>query len=104
LKGFWAVDDFGQIKLNCNPIACVCSPGNHALHPFAVNGASGDFICGLNTLTFTTLNTGGPAGLLVEFTNATALSAPEVDAPSAASTLALVGAALTIMVERRKRA
>jgi len=63
LSGIYSVDDSSSILLNGVTVDAGC-PGNcwNSGTGFAINSG---FISGVNTLTFLTFNTGGPAGLQV---------------------------------------
>jgi hypothetical protein len=77
------------------------SLGFGALTSFTLTGASGFFHTGVNSIDFSWGNGGGPGGLLVEFTSATA-NAVTAGVPEPAS-LFLLGAGLAGLGLARRR-
>lgn len=73
-------------------------PGFTAFTPFSI---SSGFTAGINTLDFLVSNGGGPTGLRVEFSSATA--SPAVSGVPEPATLALVGAGLSGLGAIRRR-
>jgi hypothetical protein len=103
IQGGWSTDNFGNnIFVNGNPTGNT-SPGFSGFSSFTLSGASGFFTSGINTLDFQWGNSGGPGGLAVVFTSATA-DAAITTAPEPASLVLLgVGLATLGLAGRRKR-
>jgi hypothetical protein len=92
ITGLWSTDNTGNnIFVNGHGTGST-SPGFGALTGFTLLGSSGFFTSGINSLDFEWSNSGGPGGLLVEITSATANPAA-TGAPEPAS-LTLFGSAL----------
>ncbi len=102
IVGVWATDNFGTNILVNGHATGNTSPTWSSLTGFTLSGASGFFTPGVNTLDFQWGNGGGPGGLLVEFTSATA-NAAGTGTPEPATFL-LLGAGLAgVGLLRRRR-
>ncbi|MDE3164947.1 MAG: PEP-CTERM sorting domain-containing protein [Acidobacteriota bacterium] len=102
IVGGWATDNLGLNILVNGHATGNTSPTYSSLSGFTLSGASGFFQSGVNTLDFQWQNQGGPGGLLVEFTSATA-NAAGTGAPEPATFL-LFGAGLAgVGLLRRRR-
>jgi hypothetical protein len=98
ITGLWSTDNFGNnIFVNGNSTGNSNS-GFGSLKSFTLSGASGFFNSGINTLDFQWGNSGGPGGLAIIFSSATA-GVPE----PATMTLFGAGIATLIIASRRKR-
>lgn len=106
LSGLISLDDVGTVKLNGTQIFADWAPYDHGSNWGTVQSYgttdSSLFLAGLNTLTFTITNSGGPGGL-----RATAMVEAEpgaVPVPAALPLLAGALGGLGAMGMRRKRA
>jgi hypothetical protein len=101
IQGQWATDNFGSdIKVNGHSTGNA-SPGFSGFTSFTLSGGSGFFVPGINYLFFDWGSSGGPGGVAVVFTSATADAAP---IPEPASLVLLgVGLATLGLAGRRKR-
>ena len=99
ISGEWSTDNFGNdILVNGNSTGQ--TNGDYAdLTSFSLSGSSGFFTSGVNTLTFVWGNSGGPGGLGVIFTSATANPA----APEPGSLLLLGAGLATLAAIGRRR-
>jgi hypothetical protein len=98
ISGEWAADDTGQIFLN-GVLLPTTAPGYTGLTAFSINAG---YINGTNTLDFVVNNSGGgPTGLLVDITSATAAATPE---PSSLLLLATGGIGVFGTLRRKLRA
>lgn len=100
IAGLWATDNNGlDIVINGTPLGFITPFASFAFFPFAIPDSA--LFAGVNTLRFIVNNLGGPTGLRVQFTSATA---DPIDVAEPA-TLALFGVALAGlgMVRRRAR-
>lgn len=110
IEGAWGADDFGWMYLNlADPIVpdrarlVAGGAGFGNLKPFSINGSSGLFQGGLNTLTFFTWDSGaGITGLRVDITSARS-DVPEISPAGIPGAAALCAAALALLDRRRSR-
>lgn len=109
IEGAWGADDFGWMYLNlADPTVpqrarlVASSTSFGILQPFSIDGSSGLFRTGLNTLTFFTWDSGaGITGLRVDITSVQS-DVPEFSPTGIPGALAL-GAASLALLDRRRR-
>jgi len=99
IVGQWAADNSGLLEFNGNAISSVGSSDFGTWTPFTINSG---FLTGVNTLTFTVLNSLSgpnqtPSGLRVEFASVTLPEAHEMTALSL-----MLGGLLLFGLKRRK--
>ncbi len=88
IEGSWSTDNSGNDILVNGQSTGNTSPGFNGFTDFTLSGSSGLFTAGINTLDFNWSNDGGPGGMAVEFSSATASPTPEP------ASMALIGTGL----------
>jgi hypothetical protein len=100
ITGGWSTDNFGNnISVNGHATGFT-SPGFSGLTGFTLLGSSGFFTSGINVLDFQWGNSGGPGGVLIEYTSATANAVTGTPEPA---TLVLFGTGLIGLAAFRRR-
>jgi hypothetical protein len=77
IEGSWSTDNSGNDILVNGQSTGNTSPGFGGFTDFTLSGSSGLFTAGVNTLDFNWSNDGGPGGVAIEFSSATASPTPE---------------------------
>lgn len=77
IEGSWSTDNSGNDILINGQSTGNTSTGFGGFTDFTLSGSSGLFTTGINTLDFNWSNDGGPGGVAIEFSSATANPTPE---------------------------
>jgi hypothetical protein len=99
IEGSWSTDNSGNDILVNGQSTGNTSTGFGSFTDFTLLGSSGLFTTGINTLDFNWTNDGGPGGVAIEFSSATASPTPEP------ASMALFGTGLVVfgLIGRARR-